>query len=366
MSAAVFEQRVIQAIQSGDLQELKKCCISKSDVNRCISLSKDIPVISASKQCPFPTIRAPTPLVYSILCEQPELLDYLLRVKSPDLSVRVNGWAPIHYAACTGSHRCLEILLSYKYTQVNIDMPVVEPVGVTRQEKMATTALHIAVTNKRHAAALLLTQDLNPPKFDENGQPVDSATVELRSPANAKQMSTYGNMPLHIAARQNDWDMCQILLHASGMEAVDMRNKQNKTAVDIAREFGFSELEAKLSRGELETIEELKFRYLESDGVVARDSGSDEEHATSSEIKEVKRQLLSLTDCVRRLIVRVEALEARRYESVSAEAPRVTTVNSHQCRRCGCSADRECTQCSFFYCNTCWSKPPHSCAVHHE
>ena len=71
--SSVFEQRVIQAIQSGDLQELKRCCISKSDVNRCISLSKEVPVISASKQCPFPTIRAPTPLVYSILCEQPEL-----------------------------------------------------------------------------------------------------------------------------------------------------------------------------------------------------------------------------------------------------------------------------------------------------
>ena len=258
MSVAEHEQKVIKAIQEGSLKDLKRCCIGRADVNRSFCITKDIPVVSKSKKCPFPSIRAPTPLIYTILCEQDELLKYLLEVKRPDLSIKVNGWAPIHYAACTGSHKCLELLLKCEYIQRNIDMPVDEPSGAQRVPNSGTTALHIAATNRRHAAALLLTQDLPFPEYDDNGDKMDDrdSFIEAYMPANPVQMSAYGSMPLHIAVRQRDWDMCQIILHASHDPTV--RNSQGKTAKDIAREFKCDDIAKDLDANKLVPIGLLK------------------------------------------------------------------------------------------------------------
>ncbi|OHS99525.1 hypothetical protein TRFO_34029 [Tritrichomonas foetus] len=393
MAALDFEQHVIKAIQTGDLKELRHCCIGKNDVNRPICITKDIPIISKSKQCPFQVIRAPTPLIYTILCEQDELLKYLLEVKVPDLSVRVNGWAPIHYAACTHGHKCLELLLKYEYIQQNIDMPVEEPPGIQIQEGRATTALHIASTNRRHANALLLTLDLPAPTFDGNGNKIDPDSeneIEYHQPANALQMSAYGNMPLHIAARQKDWDMCQILLHAS--DDATVRNEKGNTPADIAREHKYDDLAEKLDNAECDPIETLKERYLaepkpkkqkskktrkeqvssssrqenvENEENEENDDDEEDENYVEDEIKQLRKSVQNLTRIVQQLSARVAVLEAHKYDGsiLQAAGQPVKVAQTHQCQRCGSATTRKCSQCQFYYCNSCWTKPPHACVA---
>jgi ankyrin repeat protein len=180
-------------------------------------------------------IRAPTPPIYAILCEQDELLDYLLMIKRPNLEIRTGGWTALHYAACTGSHKCLELLLKYELIQENIDCPI-DDIAHDPPPDWRTTALHIAATKGRHVAALLLTQPFPPPECDAKWERIPKWDA-VHEPANALQMTAHWNMPLHISARQNDWDLCQIILHASDDPTV--RNGQGKVPAAIAREFGF-------------------------------------------------------------------------------------------------------------------------------
>jgi hypothetical protein len=367
MSAAEFEARVVKAIQDGSVQELKRCCIGRNDVNRPISINKEIPVKAKSGRGPFPSISSPTPIVYAILCEQDDLLQYL-GTKTPHLGQRVNGWTPLHYAACTQSHKCLETLLKYEYVQQNIDAPVEEP-GLPRVPSgRGTTALHIACTNRRHAAAILLTQPLPTPDFDAAGRRIEAATpdMDVQQPANALQMTAHGHMPLHIAARQNDWDMCQIILHAA--DDATVRNSDGKTAADIAREHQYNELAAKLERNDVESIEELRIRFLAQPVKRRRrdkrrtradaseyDEEEETEYASAAEVRELHRGMQNLLHMVQQLVARVTAMEARRIDTV-----RTAVVDT--CRNCSGVQAIQCAACSCYYCAACWTKPGHPCA----
>ena len=384
MAALEFEQRVIKAIQAGDLKELKRCCIGKNDVNRPICFSKEIPIISKSNKGPFQVIRSPTLLIYTILCEQDELLKYLLEVKSPNLNARVNGWAPIHYAACTYDHKCLELLLKYEYIQQNIDMAIDEPSGVLVSPGQATTALHVAATNKRHANALLLTQVPLPKiEYHDDGRKVEPDDVfDYYQSSNPLQMTPHGSMPLHIAARQRDWDMCQILLHAS--DDATVRNMKGQTAADIARHYKFNEIAEKLENPELELdpIEKLKNKYLnvsKKSKQIQRDKkkrkhedynessdysdyDSDSEDFKES-FKELKETVKSLTKMVQQLSAKVAFLEANRNvpDSLKPITPHILVYQTFQCQTCGSSTTNQCPQCKNYYCSTCWPKLSHPC-----
>lgn len=428
MAALDFEQRVIKAIQAGDLKELTHCCIGKNDVNRPICITKETPIISKSKQCPFKNIRSPTPLIYTILCEQDELLKYLLEKKNPNLSVRVNGWAPIHYAACTYGHKCLELLLKYEYIQQNIDMPVNEPQGIQVKKDHATTALHIAATNRRHANALLLTLELPKFEYDCNGNKINNNNTKNSikdddnddddnasdmnieyQPANALQKSAYGNTPLHIAALQRDWDMCQILLHASDDSTV--KNDANKTPADIAREHKYDDIAQKLELSQIEPIDRLKDRYLSEEkpnkkrkkksnsntnsntqnstnskpapGLYAKnekqenknedededdyDNDSDENNSQElkKEIKQLRNSVKTLTHIVNQLSARVALLEAQKTDSpvIQPSKQTIRITQTFQCHTCGNPTTRQCPQCKFYFCNSCWPKPSHACVA---
>lgn len=421
MAALDYEQRVIKSIQAGDLKELTHCCIGKKDVNRPFCISQDVPIKSKSKQSPFQSIKSPTPLIYTILCEQDEILKYLLEVKLPNLSTRVKGWAPIHYAACTYDHKCLELLLKYEYIQQNIDMPVIEPNGIIIAKDHATTALHIAATNRRHANALLLTLELPKFEYDCKGKKVERNTTNSSikndkeeeednendtsieyQPANALQKSAYGNTPLHIAAKQRDWDMCQILLHASDDSTV--KNDDNKTPADIARDNQFDDIAKKIELAQIEPIEKLKSRYLseekpnkkkkisknadiivksskntnnfyeknnkrandyDSDSSSYSDSDEKDSQALKKEIKQLRNSVKTLTHIVNQLSARVALLEANKSDTevVQAYKAPIHVSQPSQCHICGNENAKQCSQCKFYFCNACWHKPAHTCSL---
>jgi ankyrin repeat protein len=335
-------------------------------------MHKEIRIHSKSGPGPFPSIRAPTPLIYAILCEQDEILFYLLTTKHPDLSIRVKGWTPLHFSASTVSHKCLELLLKFECIQNNIDERVEEPMTHIPQGQ-GTTALHIAVTNRRHASVLLLTQDLELPEFDLQGQKIDSrAEREVFPPANALQLSAHGNMAIHIAAYQRDWDMCQILLHAADDSTV--RNNDGKTPADIAREKMFLELAEKLEQNQVDPIDVLRLRYFpplprmkKSKNVAkvvsfgeSEEEEDEPEYATTAEVAELRRSVHTLSKMVQQLTVKVAALEDRKFDAQAGTKAVISRI-VQRCRGCGLVGTRHCPTCAFYFCSTCWLKPSHSC-----
>jgi ankyrin repeat protein len=355
-----FEQRVTEAIQSGSLQGLKRCCLGFNDLNRPICVNKDVSVICPSNSPAFPTIRSPTPLIYAILCERPELLEYMLTVKKPNLSLRVNGWTCLHYATITASHKCLELLLKFEYIQENIDIPVDDP-GLPKIPGRGTTAMHIAATNRRHAAALLLLQGFSPPEYDREGAKIANPgpADRINGRANGLAVSASGNMPLHIAARQNDWDMCQIILCAT--DDATIRNDAGKTPADIAREYHFDRLAVQLDVAEVESLEDLRFRFLVRPGAPKShepdpETAEEAAFAGSAEVVALRKTVAHLTVLVQQLTLRVAALEAGRISLDTVSAARGT------CAGCGSGVAARCGSCGIWYCGACSPKACHACA----
>jgi hypothetical protein len=83
---------VSDAIIQGDLIAFKKCAVGRHDIDRRILEYRDLPY--QRKYNPderYVPLRGPTMTMLAILCEQDEILEYILENKCPDLSVRVEG-----------------------------------------------------------------------------------------------------------------------------------------------------------------------------------------------------------------------------------------------------------------------------------
>lgn len=60
--------------------------------------------------------------MYAILCEQEEIVEYILECKSPNVKMYVEGYNCLHLAAMIKDHRCLKLLLQHEWIQENIDI----------------------------------------------------------------------------------------------------------------------------------------------------------------------------------------------------------------------------------------------------
>lgn len=305
------EEKLINAIQKGDLESVKEMKLTSSDINRPLFLHHRIPIINNSDHFIFPELIDPTPVSYAIACERVEILDFFIENLSPDFSIPCNGWYPIHLAAYCKDPALLRLLLKFEYVQQNIDIPIIE----TQESKSGykTTALHIAVSNHCHGQALLLTQDLPCIKFGLNSKRIlekDSPEADDSSmqPANPAQLTTGGSAPLHIAAFRNDWDMCQILLNA--YEENQILNSREQTPSEIARSKGYDELADKIEEMDIESVNELQQRYL-GDLATNKDL-STKEPATKESVDKLKETAKMLEDTVKELTKRIEEIEEAR------------------------------------------------------
>ncbi|OHS94510.1 hypothetical protein TRFO_11155 [Tritrichomonas foetus] len=219
-----FQEMVVEAIKNGDLQDFRRCCVGKNDINRRLLPHKDLkPIPKYNPNERYLEVKGPTMVMFAILCERDDILQMILEQKQPDLSICVEGYNALHLAAMTKDFKCLRLLLQNKWIQENIDFPV-ELHGTTPKENEFTTALHIAVSNRRYANAILLLDDtpVNPKKTKEGdeeeeeeelGQGQGDADAH-RNQANVNQKSTSGSTPLYIATYLNDLKMVRILLSA--------------------------------------------------------------------------------------------------------------------------------------------------------
>lgn len=230
-----FQEEVVDAIVKGDLAAFKKCCVGKNDINRRLLPHKELkPVPKYNKDQRYINIKGPTMLMFAILCEQDEIVEYILDNKNPDVSKPVEGYKCLHLAAMVKDPRCLKLLLQHAWIQENIDDPI-ELLGTNAQDNEKTTALHVAVSNRRYANAILLKDHFPKPRWfkkkDKKPKDKDAAPEGTEQPeenketieeeedvnepnetASINQKSASGSTPLYIAVFLRDYKMVRILL----------------------------------------------------------------------------------------------------------------------------------------------------------
>lgn len=213
-----FQEEVVDAILAGDLQAFKKCCVGKNDIDRRLLPTKDLkprPKINTNER--YIPIKGPTMVMFCILCEQSEILEYILLEKNPDLSKRVDGYNCVHLAAMVKDPKCLQLLLREEWVQQNINLPIEIP-GTPTSDTHFATVLHAAVTNKRLANTFLLLTDFPPVRetapqkqTEEEGESQPSSTV-YSSASLIDQKSISGSTPLYIAVFLENYPLVRILL----------------------------------------------------------------------------------------------------------------------------------------------------------
>ena len=229
-----FQDKVVEAILTGDVQGFKKLHIGKADINRQLLPHKRLEIRPKyNPQESYLVIYGPTAMMYAIQCEQDEILQFILDTLEPDASIYVQGYNALHLAAMTKDWHCLNILLHYKYFQENVDMPV--KVDEATDEKAVTTALHCAISNRRLYNVMLLVSQF--PKWKtiqarkalvvkpdeakpeeekkENDAADDDQGIEY-APANVLKVSaTSKSPPVYLAVSVKQPQIVRVLLAAS-------------------------------------------------------------------------------------------------------------------------------------------------------
>ncbi|KAH0793676.1 NF-kappa-B inhibitor epsilon [Histomonas meleagridis] len=204
-----LQDDIIEKIISGDLEGFKALHLSPSEISRTLKPYIEIDFKTKySKFTPQLHIRGPTPLFLAVLCEQDEIVDYILKEKNPDLNQKIEGFNIIHIAALSRDYHCLRILLKYKWVLEHINDKV-ELENIPSKPEFKTTALHIAVTNHNYVNVFLLLRCFD--FFQSSNSNIDS---DQSFHVNIDQRSASGSTPLYIAAFQQDLRMVKILLNA--------------------------------------------------------------------------------------------------------------------------------------------------------
>ena len=254
-----FQEEVADAIVKGDLAAFKKCCVGKNDINRRLLPHKELkPVPQYNPLQRYINIKGPTMLMFAILCEQDKIVEYILDAKNPDVSIKVEGYNCLHLAAMVKDPKCLQFLLQHEWIQENIDEPI-DLLGTNAKENERTTALHVAVSNRRYANAILLLSPLPKPRWsskkDKKPKEQEGATdssaekpaegketteeeedvqEEERNPASINQKSASGSTPLYIAVFLHDFKMVRILLSQEADPSIECA--KGKTPLQLALE----------------------------------------------------------------------------------------------------------------------------------
>lgn len=316
---------ILDAIRHGDLTKIKSFPFNADGIDSHLSLSVETRVFpSISHERKIESIRGPSVVIYSILCEQPDILMFFLTKFKPNLADNIEGWTPLHFACATKDVSCLKILLSMLFVQRNINIPIIQE--TTTNGTNVTTPLYIAVSYGLHETALLLTQ------------PFLNVTIPIKKTFKNEIKSSLrgltGLTPLHVAVKNNDWDMCQILLNCSDCDT-SITDDQGKSPYDLAKELNFNKIVSNLESGEIETREILEDRYIDN---------------LTKEEKIILKQIYDKIDNMKKRLVKIESQISQ----------------FGLCSLCETNIGKLCPDCNQIICKSCWSDPIHRCDTKYD
>lgn len=223
VGSTILSQLVEDGNSMDDIREvLEKSDPSWRSVNSTDSKGQTLLHLAISKARPDlvqlllefePDIEAPnrsgsTPLEAASSSGQALIVELLLARRANTKGSESSQFGPIHHAAREGHMDVLRLLL---LKGAKVDTPT----------KDGNTALHLAVEERRRDCARLLL-----------------ANGARTNVGNSRE----GDTPLHMAAANGDENMVKLLLHKGGIASKEVRNKQGKTAFDVAVENGHSRL----------------------------------------------------------------------------------------------------------------------------
>ena len=210
-----FHDRVIDAIMQGNLEEFKKLRLGKNEINMRLQQFTHIkPQPKYNKNATYQCPQGPTPLMLAVLCEQDEIVQYILENKEPDLGVYAGTSNAFHLSITTIDHKCFDLLLQTKYYQQNINAAIQsENTNPRTPNGRALTALHSAVSQRNYYAVYRMLSPFPPIKYflppEEGDDQIDNSTYQTNIDVIAP---TSGSTPLRIAAYMHDDKMVALIL----------------------------------------------------------------------------------------------------------------------------------------------------------
>ena len=191
-----FDETFAHYIRIGDLKSLNYLNLTKKLVNELFIF--DIKPFHENDGPIFDLLIYPTPLIYSICCQQKEIVNYLLNIGA-DYNKTVNGWNPIHYSVFLGNIEITKLLLNKESSLINIE---------TNDKSIP---LNLSVSSNNFEMTYFL----------------------IKSGANIHYINSMGNSLLHLASICNDLWIPKLIL-SYGIN-IDIKNKKNQSPIDIAK-----------------------------------------------------------------------------------------------------------------------------------
>ena len=348
-------ERIANAIKTGSLQDLKKCCIGKSEINSLFpNFMKLDPVPAINKTANYFSFTGLTILEYAILCEQVEIIKYLVEKKKPDFSVAsFDGFKAVHIASLIKETSILEYLLKKPEFLKTLSDPIVDPYDKSINIESTTNALHAACSNSLYKTVLLLAY--TNPQIEEDFESEDE--IVYKKIIDINSLTTNHSSCLHIAVTNKDYKLAYLLTSLD--ININLQDSNQKTALDYINDWPESSIKEKwlelfdnsIPKNSLENIiscinENKDFTIIDPYNLPNMDE--DQEN--------LRLLVTQLTEKVKELNQKVEQLQKG---SPQSQQQQVRDIHLNQCYLCGNSFSQECSKCHRFYCSKCMKKSGH-------
>jgi ankyrin repeat protein len=168
-----------------------------------------------------------TPLVKSILCDDPRIFRFLLE-RGADVNIStLNGYSPLTFACLQNNFEYVRSILSY-------------PADLSSKTEEGWTPLLVASTNSsiffdntdHEFFKKLIEIVYKYSKYHPDYNPVRIVNLLLKSGANPNESNMFGTTPLMAAASMANYEIIKLLL--DNKAAIDLRDTEGKTALTYA------------------------------------------------------------------------------------------------------------------------------------
>ena len=200
--------RLIEALEANSLEKVRQALTDGADINN-------------------RGVHGETPLIKSILCDDPRIFRLLLE-RGADVNIStMSGYSPLTFACLQNNFEYVRNILAY-------------PADISSKTEEGWTPLLVASTNSS-----IFYDNMDHPfykklieivykysKFHPDYNPARIVSLLLKSGANPNESNMFGTTPLMAAASMANYDIVRELLEHKA--AVDLRDTEGKTALMYA------------------------------------------------------------------------------------------------------------------------------------
>ena len=243
-----IKRRVIESIINGDLESFKKIPLNDQNINMILqpnwnNCSRPRKNPNAQYICP----RGPTAIMLAVVCEESEIVKFLLETKNPDLSLCADGYTAFYLSVMTKDHSCFDLLLRTEYFQENLDQEFIIKNYRKEEYDYKTTILHTAIMQRNYYAVYYLlkcplpeiifkqskcdTFEIVPNKKQNNE---NERSIEMLN-----QRSALGETPLKIATSMHDYKMVFLLYDIGDPDPFNPYDSDKEAENDPETAYGF-------------------------------------------------------------------------------------------------------------------------------